>query len=130
MKEEKQPNKLFSRIDIIGQNGNTGEHYEGYESLEELEKEFFGEWRDIGESGPMEFSHTPMPTPPCSGHDKESELLNDAEDEIGYIASTIAYAQEDGLLPEVIYQALLEMKQNPDLSPSEALQFGYSEWCK
>ena len=110
------PKKLFSRIDIIGSNGNEGTHY--------------------GESGPMEFSNDEYEEgvfddygqriAPCKGH----SLASDMEDEIGYIHATITYAQEDDLLPEVIYQALLEMKQDPTLSPSEAIQFGYSEWIK
>lgn len=112
MKEEKQ--EKYSRIDIIGQNGNEGLHY------------------DIGESGPMEFSHTPTPTPtpPCVGHAQASDEMDNMLDELRYIHETLTYAEQDDLLSEVVYQALLEMKQNPDLSPSEALQFGYSEWCK
>ena len=110
------PKKLFSRIDIIGSNGNEGTHY--------------------GESGPMEFSNDEYEEGvfddygqrihPCVGHSVFSDMENDLE----YINTTLTYVQEDGLLSEVVYQSLLEMKQNPKLSPSEALQFGFSEWIK
>jgi hypothetical protein len=102
--------KKYSRIDLIGQNGNTGEHY------------------FMGESGPLEFSHTPTPTPtpPCVGH----SVASDDAEELEYINKVLEFAQQDGLLTEVVYLALKEMRQDPTLSPSEALQFGYSEWCK
>ncbi len=104
--------KKYSRIDIIGQNGNEGLHY--------------------GESGPMEFSNvpTPTPTPPCVGHSVASDAMDEMQDELRYIHETLGYAEQDDLVIEVVYQALLEMKQDPTLSPSEAIQFGYSEWCK
>lgn len=98
--------KKYSRIDIIGQNGNEGLHY--------------------GESGPMEFSHTPTPTPPCIAHSQASDEL----DEMEFIKETLGYAEEEGLLTEVVYFALKEMKADPTISPSVALQFGYSEWIK
>ena len=46
------------------------------------------------------------------------------------INKVLEFVQQDGLLTEVVYLALKEMKQDPTLSPSEAIQFGYSEWCK
>ena len=99
-----------NRIDIIGQNGNTGEHY------------------NLGESGPLEFSNTPTPTPtpPCVGHSVASDDANELE----YINEILGHVQEDGLITEVVYYALREMQQDPTLSPSEALQFGYSEFIK
>ena len=110
-------NKMFSRIDVIGQNGNEGLHY--------------------GESGPLEFSNEEYNEnefddygqriiPPCVGHAKASE---EAE-ELTYINSVLGLVQEDGLLAEVVYAALTEMKEDPTLTPSEAIQFGYSEWVK
>ncbi len=106
----------YSRIDIIGQNGNEGLHY--------------------GESGPMEFSNNEYEEgvfddygkriEPCVGHAKASE---EAE-ELTYINNVLGLVEEDGLLAEVVYAALTEMKEDPTLTPSEALQFGYSEWIK
>jgi hypothetical protein len=100
--------KKYSRIDIIGQNGNEGTHY--------------------GESGPMEFSHTPTPTPtpPCVGH----SVASDDAIELEAINKILEYVKEDGLITEVVYYALREMQQDPTLSPSEAIQFAYSEWIK
>lgn len=108
--------KKYSRIDVIGQNGNEGLHY--------------------GESGPLEFSNDEYEEgvfddygkriEPCVGHSKASDEL----DELEYIHATITYAQEEGLLAEVVYFALKEMKADPTLTPSEALQFGYSEFIK
>lgn len=40
---ESDEQEMNKRMDIIGQNGNEGLHYE---SLEELEDEFFGRWGD------------------------------------------------------------------------------------
>jgi hypothetical protein len=110
------PKKLFSRIDIIGSNGNEGTHY--------------------GESGPLEFSNDEYEEGvfddygqrihPCVGHAKASDDIN----ELQYIVEVLGYTEDEGLTAEVVYQALMEMKQDPTLSPSEAIQFGYSEWIK
>jgi hypothetical protein len=78
----------------------------------------------IGESGPLEFSHTP--TPPCVGHSVASDDANELE----YINKILEYVKEDGLITEVVYYALREIQQDPTLSPSEAIQFAYAEWIK
>jgi hypothetical protein len=110
-------NKMFSRIDVIGQNGNEGTHY--------------------GESGPLEFSNEEYNENefddygqriihPCVGHSVASDDAIELED----INKILEYVKEDGLITEVVYYALREMQQDPTLSPSEALQFGYSEFIK
>lgn len=46
------------------------------------------------------------------------------------IMDSLDAAKEEGLEIEVVYTALKSMKQNPQLSISEAIQLGMKEWVK
>ena len=81
--------------------------------IKKMDTSLRNEGTHYGESGPMEFSN-----------------ISEIETEINYINKILNLVQEECLLTEVVYQSLLEMKADPTLSPSEALQFGYSEWIK
>ena len=45
-----------------------------------------------------------------------------------YLANGLRYADEKGLLIEVVYHALQAMKNNPKLKITEAFEAGCDEW--
>ena len=59
-----------------------------------------------------------------------SESVDDILDELNYVKSLVATATEWGLEAEVVTFALKYMKENPDLSISDAIESGYIEWIK
>ena len=61
--EEKVKKKKKSRMDIIGQNGNTGEHYEEVEEAMPNER---WNWYGEGEDQPVKMG-------PCSAHARDQE---------------------------------------------------------
>lgn len=46
------------------------------------------------------------------------------------VADYIQGAEKYGLVPEVVYFALQYMKDNPDSSIEDAMNYGYNEWVK
>ena len=50
--------------------------------------------------------------------------------ELGYIQSLLEEAEEYGLLSEVVMFALKSVKEDPNMSESEAITHGYNEWIK
>lgn len=52
------------------------------------------------------------------------------EEDMKAIDTYLDLAIEAGLEIEVIYFALIAMKKNPELAPSEALAVGITEWIK
>jgi hypothetical protein len=61
--EEKVKKKKKSRMDIIGQNGNTGEHYEEVEEAMPNER---WNWYGEGEDQPVKMG-------PCSAHARDQQ---------------------------------------------------------
>jgi len=52
------------------------------------------------------------------------------QDELKTIAIFLEEAAEHGLEAEVIYTALRNMQEDPNLTPAQAMQFGVEEWIK
>ena len=52
------------------------------------------------------------------------------QDELKTISVFLDEASEYGLEAEVIYTALKNMQEDPNLTPSQAMQFGMEEWIK
>lgn len=52
------------------------------------------------------------------------------EEDMKAIDTYLDLALEAGLEIEVIYFALIAMKKNPELTPSEALAVGITEWIR
>jgi hypothetical protein len=50
--------------------------------------------------------------------------------EISKVAEILDIAADYGLELEVIYFALVAMKENPTLSPSDAIEISFNEWVK
>ncbi len=46
------------------------------------------------------------------------------------VDSTLRYAEEEGLLTEVVLFGMKALKENPSMSISEAILFGLNEWVK
>lgn len=55
-----------------------------------------------------------------------SDIVHDME----VISSYLLEAEEYGLLTEVVFYALKAMKENPQLTESQAIVLGYEEWVK
>jgi len=51
-------------------------------------------------------------------------------EELKVISSVLDEAIEFGLEVETIYWALIAMKQNPEMTPAEAMALGILEWVK
>lgn len=52
------------------------------------------------------------------------------EMEMDLIDKVLDQALEAGLELEIIYWALMAMKKNPELTPSQAMVLGVTEWIK
>jgi len=52
------------------------------------------------------------------------------QDELKTISVFLDEAAEYGLEVEVIYTALKNMQEDPNLTPAQAMQFGMEEWVK
>jgi hypothetical protein len=52
------------------------------------------------------------------------------QDELRSIGKSIEDAAEYGLEAEVVYTALHYMKEDTNLTPSQAIQLGLEEWIK
>ena len=52
------------------------------------------------------------------------------QDELKNISVFLDEAAEYGLEAEVIYTALKNMQEDPNLTPAQAMQFGMEEWVK
>ena len=56
--------------------------------------------------------------------------MNEEPSPLEIVANYIEDAGKYGLVPEVVYFALKYMKNNPESSIEDALDYGYWEWCK
>ena len=54
----------------------------------------------------------------------------DILEELNVAESAIRQAFDDGLAAEVLVFAIKAMKENPNLSITEAIYIGYDEWIK
>jgi hypothetical protein len=52
------------------------------------------------------------------------------QDDLRTIGAFLDEAAEYGLEAEVIYTALKNMQEDPNLTPAQAMQFGCDEWIK
>ena len=52
------------------------------------------------------------------------------QEELRTIGTFLEEAAEYGLEAEVIYTALKNMQEDPNLTPAQAMQFGMEEWIK
>lgn len=52
------------------------------------------------------------------------------EEQMDAIAGLLEIAEENEMEIEVIYYALVYMKNNPNVTPYEAFQLGFTEWMK
>jgi hypothetical protein len=52
------------------------------------------------------------------------------QEELKTIGAFLDEAAEYGLEAEVIYTALKNMQEDPNLTPAQAMQFGVEEWVK
>jgi hypothetical protein len=59
---------------------------------------------------------------------KEMKYEEDIHEELEWISNFIEWS--GGLAPEVVQFGLLRMKENPKLTPAQALAIGYGEWVK
>jgi len=57
-------------------------------------------------------------------------MENKVERELEIIGALCNSTQYYGLLQEVIYFSLKAMKEDPSLTPSEAMEIGYDEFIK
>ncbi len=56
--------------------------------------------------------------------------MNSKEEQLEAIDQMLDSAMEFGMEVEVIYQALMYIKENPNSSPAEAFALGVAEWVK
>jgi hypothetical protein len=61
---------------------------------------------------------------------EETAELSAYTNEVEFVGDCIRQASEYGLEAEVAHWALKEMKQNPNLSISDAIWIGFNEWVK
>lgn len=63
-------------------------------------------------------------------NDNDISFSQIPEEEMKAIDEILDHAIEYGLEVEVIYWALQYIKKNPQVTPSQAMFFGVSEWIK
>jgi len=69
----------------------------------------------------------------CYNDDENKQSIKESlgiADELDIINDLLEKAQIYGLRDEVVYFALKYMKEDPTISITEALNYGYGEWVK